>query len=131
MARKNDRGFQFGKTRHRGIEVVDFKPEQNAVSIGLVVAIADGAVVMFDLEMMQLEDQLAIADQPLIVRAAVVALAAQEVLIPAAAGLDISDGDHRLRAHETSTRAIIVENTGIEYAAHATHSVAIQGEEHG
>ena len=40
-----------------------------------------------------------LVDQPLVLRPAVVAPTAEEALVPAAAGLDVEDGEQGLRAH--------------------------------
>ena len=82
-----------------GVEVVDLEPEQETVAIGFVVAIGDGAVVVLGLEAVELQDELVVEAETLVVRAAVVAAQAEEALIPAAAGFDVSDGDEGLRTH--------------------------------
>jgi hypothetical protein len=56
---------------------------------------------MFDCKTVQLEDELAILHQLLILPAAVSPAAAQQALIPPAAGFDIRDTDERLGAHGT------------------------------
>ena len=58
---------------------------------------------MLLLPAVQLHDQLAGMDEPFVVRPAVVALAAEQPLIPPAAGLDISDADQRLRSHHVAS----------------------------
>lgn len=49
-----------GGALHHGVKVVHFKPEQHAVSIGLVTAVADRAMMVFNFKAVQLQDQLAI-----------------------------------------------------------------------
>lgn len=48
-----------GALQHR-VEVVYFEPEQYAVSVRLVIAIANRPMVVFNTEAVQLKDQLAI-----------------------------------------------------------------------
>jgi hypothetical protein len=55
--------------------------------------------MVFDVKAVQLEDERAILHQLLIVSAAVGPAAAQQALIPTAAGFDIRDTDERLGAH--------------------------------
>ena len=55
--------------------------------------------MMFDVKAVQLQDELAILHQLLIVAAAVSAAAAQQALIPLAAGCNVRDADERLGAH--------------------------------
>ena len=51
---------------HGGIEIVGLEPDQHPIAIRLVRDIADGAVMVFYLEAVQLKDKLAVRDQPLI-----------------------------------------------------------------
>jgi hypothetical protein len=51
------------------------------------------------LEGVQLQDQFAVPDQPLILISPVIAAAPQKALIPSAAGFHVGDGDKGLRAH--------------------------------
>lgn len=104
MARQDDLGFQFGGTGESCIEVVDFKPQEYAVSIGLVVRITDRPVVVFDLKAVQLEDQHAIGDEPLVFCPAVRALTTEEALVPPAARLDICHRDKGLGTHQNLQR---------------------------
>jgi hypothetical protein len=46
MPRQHDVGLQLRGARRRGIEVVDLEPEQDTVAVRLVVAIAEGTVVV-------------------------------------------------------------------------------------
>jgi F0F1-type ATP synthase alpha subunit len=85
-----------------GVEVIDLEPEQQTVAVGRVVAVGDGTVVVRGLEAVELQDKLIVETETIIVRAAMVAAQAKEVLVPAAAGLDVSDGDEGLRTHDGS-----------------------------
>jgi hypothetical protein len=100
MARQDDFGFQFGDTGNSSIEVVDFKPQQYAVAIRLVLRITDRPMVVFDLKAVQLEDQRTIRDQTLIFRTAVRALTAEEALVPPATRFDVGHRDEGLRTHQ-------------------------------
>jgi hypothetical protein len=100
MPGQDDLRLHLGHSRHRGVEVVDFEPEQEAVAIRSVGRVPYRPVVVFDLEAVELKDEDAIADQALIFRAAVCALTAKQPLIPPAAGLDIGDGDEWLGPHD-------------------------------
>ena len=91
---------------HHVVKVIHLKPQQQAVAIGPLFALANGAVVVLGVEGVQLQNNLAVAVHQLLVHlAAVVAAASQQLLIPTAAGLYVSDCDKRLRAHgETVSR---------------------------
>lgn len=55
MPRLDDFGPEFGSARDDSVELIHFEPEQNAVSVGLVIGIANRTVMMLDLEVVQLE----------------------------------------------------------------------------
>ena len=55
MTRLDDLSTEFGSARDDSVEVIHFEPEQNAVSVGLVIGIANRTVVILDLEVVQLE----------------------------------------------------------------------------
>jgi 2-keto-4-pentenoate hydratase len=86
----NDLRIHFIGASNSCIEVIDLKPQKNAIPVGLVTRITNRPVVMFDLESMQLKDQDAIRDEPLILCATVRTSAAKQALAPAAACLDIA-----------------------------------------
>ncbi len=81
------------------VKVVHFEPEQDAVSVGLVIAVANRPMVVFNFEAVQLKNHLAIRDQLFVLWASMVAPAAQQALVPPAAGFYIGNCDERLRAH--------------------------------
>jgi hypothetical protein len=60
----------FGSALHDRVEVIHFEPEQHTIPVGFAGAIADGAVMMFNVKAVQLQDERAIFHQLLIVRAA-------------------------------------------------------------
>ena len=99
MARQHDLDAHFGSALHYRVEVIHLEPEQHTITVGPVGAIADGAVMMFGFKAVQLQEEPAILHQLLILPAAVSPAAAQQPLIPPAAGFDIRDTDERLRAH--------------------------------
>jgi hypothetical protein len=81
------------------VKVVYFEPEQDAVSVGLVSAVANRPMMVFNFEAVQLKDQLAIRNQLLVLGASVAAPATQQALVPSAAGFYIGYGNERVRAH--------------------------------
>ena len=88
------------------VKVVHFKPEQDAVSIGLVIAVANPPMVVFHFEAVQLKDQLAIGNQLLVMGTSMKTPAAQQSLVPSAAGFHVGYCDERLRSHSgTITRS--------------------------
>jgi hypothetical protein len=91
--------FHFYGTVNGRIEIVDLKPQQNAIAIRLVGRIADPTMMMFHIKSMQLEDQNAVRNQSLVFRPSVCAPAAQEPLIPAATCLDVTDCNKGLGTH--------------------------------
>ena len=99
MAGQHDLDAHFAGALHYRIEVLQLEPEQHTITVGFVGSISDGAVMMLDFKAVQLQDDRAIPDQLLILPAAVSPAAAQQALIPAAAGFDICDTDERLGAH--------------------------------
>ena len=99
MAWKDDLRAEFRGALEDRIEVVDLKPEQKTVPVRLVIGVANGTVFVGNLETVQLKHDLAVPDQLLVFRTAMIAAAAEETLIPAAAGFDIGDGDERLGTH--------------------------------
>ena len=80
------------------VEVLDLEPQQHPVAADQR-GVADRPVVVVDLEVVQLEDEPVAVDQTLVLLPAVVAATAQETLVPAAAGLDVDDGEQGLWAH--------------------------------
>jgi len=96
MAGQHDLDAHFGSALHYRFEVIHLEPEQHPIPVGSVGTIADGAVMMFDFKAVQLQDERAILHQLLILPAAVSPAAAQQALIPPAAGFDIRDISARI-----------------------------------
>lgn len=99
MARQHDFNVHLEGTLHHRVEIIYLEPEQHTVAIGSVGAIADGAVVVLDFKVVQLQDERAVHHQLLILLAAVSPTTAQQALIPAAAGFYICETNERLRTH--------------------------------
>ena len=99
MAREDEFDAHFGSALKDGVEIVHFEPEQEAVSVGFVQPVGDGAVIVFYFEAVELEDESAVRDEAFIGGATVVAPAAKEALIPATRGFDVSDRDEGLGPH--------------------------------
>lgn len=76
MAGQHEVDSHFGDPLNDSVEVVDLEPEQDAIAVGLAGWIADGAVMMFYVKAVQLQDEAAILYQLLVVAAAVGAAAA-------------------------------------------------------
>jgi hypothetical protein len=100
VPRHNNLRLEQIDTPHCGFEIVDLEPEQHPIAIWLVILIPDRTVVMIDIKAMQLEDQNTSRFQSFVLVPTVIALAAKQSLIPAAAGFDISDGNQGLRTHK-------------------------------
>lgn len=102
MAWQNDLRLQVHRANESRVEVAYFKPEKHAVS-GREVGIADGTVMMLHIPAVQLKHEPALRNQSLVLRAAVVTLAAKETLIPATARLDIAHANQGLWTHPNFT----------------------------
>src|SRR5262249_839584 len=81
MARHDDFGLQFLCAGARGVDVVDLEPQQDAVAMTLDVGITDRTVVVFNVPPVQLEDQSPVPDQAFVLRATMIAPAAQQSLV--------------------------------------------------
>lgn len=84
---------------HCRVEVVNLKPEKDAISIGFVIWITDRTVMVLHLPLVQLKDQPTIQDQAFILRTAMRTLTAKQALIPLAAQFDIAHANQRLCTH--------------------------------
>lgn len=99
MPGQDDLDPHFSRALHDPIKVIHLEPQQDTVSVWLVVAVADRTVMVFYFEAVQLKHQLIVRDQLLVFGAAVIAPAAEQTLIPAAARFHVSYRDQRLGAH--------------------------------
>jgi hypothetical protein len=91
--------LHFFRTGHSCIEIVEFKPQQHAVSVRLEILIADWAVIVSYIPPVQLQDQSPIRNKPLVLGTAVCALTTKKTLIPTAACFDIMHANQWLWAH--------------------------------
>jgi len=60
MFGQHDFHAHLGGALHHRVKVVHFEPEQDAVSIGLVIAVANPPMVVFHFKAVQLKHQLAV-----------------------------------------------------------------------
>jgi hypothetical protein len=102
MPGHDDFDIHFVAALHDTFKIVDLEPQQNPISIGPVVTIADRAMIMFTLEAVQLKDELPVGNELLICGTSMVAHAAQQMLVPSAARFNIVHCDQRLRAHSSA-----------------------------
>ena len=98
MARQDDLCLQVRGPDNGRVEVANFKPQEHAVS-GREVGIADGTVMMLHIPAVQLKNQPAMRNEPLILRAAMVTLTTKETLIPATARFNIAHANQGLWTH--------------------------------
>ena len=96
MARFDDLSFHLFGTPNRGVEIVQFKPKKNTISIRPKFGIPEWAVMVLDVPIVQLENQLSVRDQSLIMRPAVAALTTKKTLIPTTARLDVMHANEGL-----------------------------------
>lgn len=89
MTRQDNARLQFSGAGNGRFEVVNFKPQEHAVS-GNEAGIADGTVMMADIPSVQLQDQPAVRHEPFILGASMCTLAPKQTLIPAAARFDVT-----------------------------------------
>ena len=99
MAWHHDVSVQVLRACNRRVEVVEFKPQKHAVSVWCDVGISESAMVMLHIPSVQLKNQPAVRNEPLILAPAMGALAPKETLIPATARLDIGHANKWLRVH--------------------------------
>ncbi len=87
---------------HGGLEIGNLEPKQHSVPVGLL-RITDGAMVVLDLPLVELENQPAADHETLVIRPAVGALTTEQALIPAAARFNVIGTDERLWMHVHSS----------------------------
>ena len=102
MAWHDDLSLQVFSACNSRVEVVEFKPQEHAISVGPEVGIADATMMMLHLPSVQLKDQPVVRNEPLILRAAMRTLAAEEALIPATARLNVAHAEKGLWTHRNS-----------------------------
>src|SRR5438477_7741320 len=85
MRRQDDFRAKRVSAPNGGVEVLDLEPERQSVSVRARGGVADAAVMVFDVECMELQHQGPAAQQTLVLLAAVSALTAEELLVEATA----------------------------------------------
>jgi hypothetical protein len=84
---------------NRSVDVVNLKPEQQAIARRGVSRITDWTVMMINVPFVQLQNKLAIGLETLVIRSTMGTRAIQNLLIPAAACFDITYANQWLWAH--------------------------------
>ena len=107
MTRQDHLGSDGLGARNRGVDVFDLEPEQQPIAGGSIVGIADGTVMVILIPSVQLQHQLAAVDQAFVVRATMRALTVEQLLIPAAAGLDVVHTNQWLWIHRNQPGTMI------------------------
>jgi hypothetical protein len=98
MAWQDNLRPQPGRAGNGGVEIVNLKPKQSAISV-CKFGIADATMMMVSLPAVQLKNEPVARNQPLILSSSVITSEGQQPLIPAAAGLDIVYANKRLGTH--------------------------------
>jgi len=86
---KNHLDLHFFGAGHGGIEIVDLKPQQDAVSMRQTF-VANWTMIVFRIPQVQLQDQLPVRKKTRIPVAAILTLAIKQTLIPATARFHIT-----------------------------------------
>jgi hypothetical protein len=102
MPGMNHLDLHFLSARDGRVEIVNFKPQEYAVSVRLEILIADWAVMVPHIPSVQLKDQSPVRDKSLILGAAVRTSTTKQTLIPTTARFDIVHANQRLWAHRNS-----------------------------
>lgn len=99
MAWHYDLRFQVLSACNGRVEVVEFKPQEHAISVWGEVWISDATMMMVHVPSVQLKNQPAVPFEPLIIRAAMRTLTAKETLIPATTRFNITHANEGLWIH--------------------------------
>jgi hypothetical protein len=99
MGRFDHRSFHLFGTCDGGIEVVEFKPQEHAISVWLEIGITQEPVLMRYIPSVQLKKQLSMRNEALVFWAAMPGLTAQETLVPATARFNIVHANKGLQSH--------------------------------
>jgi hypothetical protein len=102
MAGQDNFNFHCLGACHRGVEIVDLKPQQNTVSVRLRLRITNRAVMVLYLPFVQLKYQFTTGNQTLILRSAMRALTAKQSLVPTTTCLDVLHANEWLWMHKPS-----------------------------
>ena len=99
MAWHDDLSLQVLGACYGRVKVVEFKPEEHAISVGRDVCISDTTMMMLHIPSVQLKNQPTSRDQSFILLAAMRTLTAEEALIPTTARLNIAHANKGLWTH--------------------------------
>ena len=102
MTWHDDLSLQVLSASNGRVEVVEFKPQEHAISVWRDVWVSDATMMMLNIPSVQLKNQPAVRNEPLILRAAMRTLTAKETLIPATARLNIAHANKGLWTHTNS-----------------------------
>jgi hypothetical protein len=94
----NHLDLHFFGTGHSCIEIVEFKPQEHAISMWQIL-VADWTVMVSHIPSVQLHDQSAVRHKTLVLGTAVRTLTVKQTLIPTTACFDIKHANQRLWAH--------------------------------
>ena len=101
VRRLYDRCIELLGARYDVVEIGHFaEPQQDAIT-DLEIWIRKDSVVMFDLSLVELQDECVVGEQPLVVWASMITAEAKELLIPQARRFDVAYGDHGLGLSRT------------------------------
>jgi hypothetical protein len=82
-----------------GVKVLNFEPENYAISVRPKCRIAEWPVVMHHFPLVELEDESFSVVQALVIIATMPARATEQLLVPEATRLDVMDTDKRGKLH--------------------------------
>jgi hypothetical protein len=99
VRREHDLGAQRLDASDGGVEIIDLEPQEHTIAPRRIGGITEVAVMVFFVPAVELHDQLIVGNKALVLTAAVTALAAKELLVPPAAGLDVANRDQWLWSH--------------------------------
>ena len=99
MRWQDDGGVESFRSFDRCVEIGDFtEPHENAVA-RLDVWITDASVVVFGLPFVELQYEHTVRQEPFVVRAPVITLEAEQLLVPIARRFDVAHREQRLGLH--------------------------------
>jgi hypothetical protein len=93
VLREDDLGVHIGRSLYGLVKIIDFKPQKDAIAIRPVVAVSNRSMVMVGLKAVELQHEVSSMNEPLVHGTAMLAAAAEQLLIPAAACFDVSHGN--------------------------------------
>ena len=99
MAWHDDLSLQVLSASNGRVEVLEFKPQEHAISVWRDVWVSDATMMMLHIPSVQLKNQPAVGYEPLILTSAMRTLTAEEMLIPATARFDIAHANKGLWIH--------------------------------